>query len=75
MSAHAGEAPGNRNGLTFLTYIVRMSEAGVPAQQRTSPKREFHQTVEPMYIFQGLTADMVRLPGPSDFSTPGLTRW
>ena len=50
------------NGVTFLTYIVRMSQPGVTAAQKTQLKRELYQTVKPMYIFQGLTADIVWLP-------------
>ena len=50
------------NGLTFLTYIVRMAQPGVTVAQKTKLKQELHQTVKPMYIFQGLTADIVWLP-------------
>ena len=50
------------NGVTFLSYIARMAEPGVTAQQKTQLKRELYQNVKPMYIFQGLTADIVWLP-------------
>jgi len=50
------------NGVTFLTYIVRMAQPGVTAAQKNKLKRELYQTVKPMYIFQGLTADIVWLP-------------
>lgn len=50
------------NGVTFLTYIVRMAQPGVTAEQKAQLKRELYQTVKPMYIFQGLTADVVWLP-------------
>jgi hypothetical protein len=50
------------NGVTFLTYIVRMAQPGVTAAEKTKLKRELYQTVKPMYIFQGLTADIVWLP-------------
>jgi hypothetical protein len=50
------------NGLTFLTYVVRMAQPGVTAEQKTNLKTELYQTVKPMYIFQGLTADIVWLP-------------
>ena len=50
------------NGVTFLTYIVRMAQPGVTPAQKTQLKRELYQTVKPMYIFQGLTADIVWLP-------------
>jgi hypothetical protein len=50
------------NGVTFLTYVVRMAEPGVTGGQKTKLKRDLYQTVKPMYIFQGLTADIVWLP-------------
>jgi len=50
------------NGVTFLSYIARMAEPGVTPQQKTQLKRDLYQTVKPMYIFQGLTADIVWLP-------------
>ena len=50
------------NGVTFLVYIVRMAQPGVTAEQKTKLKTELYQTVKPMYIFQGLTADIVWRP-------------
>jgi len=50
------------NGLTFLTYIVRMAQPGVTPAQKAELKRQLFQTVKPMYIFQGLTADIVWVP-------------
>jgi hypothetical protein len=50
------------NGVTFLSYIARLAEPGVTAQQKAQLKQELYQTVKPMYIFQGLTADIVWLP-------------
>ena len=50
------------NGVTFLTYIVRMAQPGVTPQQKAQLRQELYQTVKPMYIFQGLTADIVWLP-------------
>ena len=50
------------NGVTFLTYIVRMAQPGVTEAQKTALKRQLYQTVKPMYIFQGLTADIVWQP-------------
>jgi len=50
------------NGITFLTYIVRMSQPGVTAEQKTKLKHELYETVKPMYILQGLTADIVWVP-------------
>ena len=48
--------------MTFLAYIVRMAQPGISAADKTRLKRELYQTVKPMYIFQGLTADIVWLP-------------
>jgi hypothetical protein len=50
------------NGVTFLTYIARMAEPGVTEAQKTKLKADLYETVKPMYIFQGLTADIVWLP-------------
>ena len=50
------------NGVTFLTYIVRMAQSGVTDEQKARLKQDLYQTVKPMYIFQGLTADIVWLP-------------
>ena len=50
------------NGVTFLTYLARMAQPGVTAADKTKPKRALYQTVKPMYIFQGITADIVWLP-------------
>ena len=50
------------NGVTFLTFIIRMAQPGVTAEQKTKLKAELYQTVKPMYIFQGLTSDIVWLP-------------
>jgi hypothetical protein len=50
------------HGVTFLTYVVRMAQPGVSAEQKTKLKWELYQTVKPMYIFQGLTSDIVWIP-------------
>ena len=50
------------NGVTFLTYIVRMAQPGVTPQQKNNLKKELYQTVKPMYIMQGLTSDIVWIP-------------
>ncbi len=50
------------NGVTFLTYIVRMAQPGVTEKQKAQLEQELYQTVKPMYIFQGLTADIVWQP-------------
>jgi|GEM_PF-4438570 len=50
------------NGVTFLTYIVRMAQPGVTPEQKVKLKTQLYQAVKPMYIFQGLTADIVWVP-------------
>jgi hypothetical protein len=50
------------NGVTFLTHIVRLAQPGVTAAEKARLKRVLYQTVKPLYIFQGLTADIVWLP-------------
>jgi hypothetical protein len=50
------------NGVTFLAYVVRMAQPGVTPEQKTQLKWQLYQAVKPMYIFQGLTADIVWIP-------------
>jgi hypothetical protein len=50
------------NGLTFLTYIVHMAQPGVTSEQKVELKRKLYETIKPMYILQGLTADVVWIP-------------
>jgi hypothetical protein len=50
------------NGVTFLTYIVRMGQPGITAQDKLKLKSELYETIKPMYILQGLTADIVWIP-------------
>jgi hypothetical protein len=50
------------NGVTFLTYIVRMAQPGVTADQKMKLKRELYETIKSMYILQGLVADIVWTP-------------
>lgn len=50
------------NGVTFLTYIVRMAQPGVTVEQKTKLKQELYEAIKPMYILQGLTADIVWVP-------------
>jgi hypothetical protein len=50
------------NGLTFLTYIVHMAQPGVTSAQKLELKRKLYETIKPMYILQGLTADVVWIP-------------
>ncbi len=55
------------NGVTFLTYIVRMAQPGVTPEQKIKMKTDLYQAVKPMYIFQGLTADIVWVPEATRF--------
>ena len=50
------------NGVTFLTYLMRLAQPGLTPGQKAKLKRELYETVKPMYIFQGLTADIVWQP-------------
>jgi hypothetical protein len=50
------------NGVTFLSYIVRMAQPGLRPDQDTKLKDELYETIKPMYIMQGLTADIVWIP-------------
>jgi hypothetical protein len=50
------------NGVTFWTYIMRLSQPGVTAEQKIKLKQELYETIKPMYILQGLTADIVWTP-------------
>jgi hypothetical protein len=50
------------NGVTFLTYVARLAQPGLTPAQKFKLKTELYMTVKPMYIFQGLTADIVWLP-------------
>ena len=55
------------NGLTFLTFIVRMAQPGVTPEQKNKLEAELFQAVRPMCIFQGLTADIVWVPEAKRF--------
>jgi len=55
------------NGVTFLTYIVRLAQPGVTDEQKKKLKEELYQTIKPMYIMQGLTADIVWIPEAKRF--------
>ncbi len=50
------------NAVTFLTYIARMAEPGISEARKKELKRQLWETVKPMYVFQGLTADIVWAP-------------
>jgi len=55
------------NGVTFLTYIVRMAQPGVDVHQRAKLKQQLYETVKSMYILQGLIADVVWIPEAQRF--------
>jgi len=59
---HSKELQYVSNGVTFLTYVIRMAQPRVTPAQKNQLKMQLYQTVKPMYIFQGLTADIVWLP-------------
>jgi hypothetical protein len=50
------------NGVTFLTYIVRMAQPGVTPAQKMQLKHQLYETIKSMYIMQGLVADIVWIP-------------
>lgn len=50
------------NGVTFPAYIARMAQPGLTVEQKDKLRQELYETVKPMYIFQGLTSDIVWLP-------------
>jgi len=50
------------NGVTFLHYIVRMSELTAGSDERNRLKQELYERLKQMYIFQGITTDIVWLP-------------
>jgi len=50
------------NGLTFLTYVIRLAQPGLTEDEKQALKQELYATVRTMYVFQGLVADVVWLP-------------
>ena len=50
------------NGVTFLSYLVRMAKPEIETDQRNLLKIELYQTIKPMYIFQGFTSDVIWQP-------------
>jgi hypothetical protein len=50
------------NGVTFLTYVVRLAQPGLSDNEKQAIKQELYQSVKAMYVFQGLVADVVWLP-------------
>ncbi len=50
------------NGVTFLMHVVRMAQPDVTAAQKFKMKMRLYRTAREMYIFQGLTADVVWIP-------------
>ena len=50
------------NGLTFLTYVVRMAQPDLTDEERNLMFDELYRAIKPMYLFQGLTSDIVWIP-------------
>ena len=50
------------NGVTFLTYVIRLAQPGLDDEEKLKIKQELYATVRTMYVFQGLVADVVWLP-------------
>jgi len=50
------------NGVTFLTYVIRLAQPGLGDEEKLKIKQELYATVRSMYVFQGLVADVVWLP-------------
>lgn len=55
------------NGVTFLTYIVRMAQADVDVHARAKLKQQLYESIRSMYILQGLVADIVWVPEAQRF--------
>lgn len=55
------------NGVTFLSFIVRMAQPGVDVHQRAKLKQQLYETIKAMYILQGLVADIVWIPESQRF--------
>ena len=50
------------NAVTFLHYIVKISQPKVSEKQRRDLKRELYERLKTMYIFQGITSDVIWQP-------------
>ena len=50
------------NGTTFLNYIVKLSQAKISDRQKAGLKRELYTRLKSMYIFQGITSDIIWQP-------------
>jgi len=61
-SEHSKNLERVSKGVTFLTYIARMSQLGVTPTQKMQLRHELYETIKPMYIMQGLVADIVWIP-------------
>jgi hypothetical protein len=55
------------NGVTFLSYIVRMAQPDVDVHARAKLKQQLYETIRSMYILQGLVADVVWVPEAQRF--------
>ena len=50
------------NAVTFLHYIVKISQPEVSEKQRSDLKRELYERLKTMYVFQGITSDVIWQP-------------
>jgi hypothetical protein len=50
------------NGVTFLTFVVRMAQPGLADVDRDRLFNALYHTIKPMYLFQGLTSDIIWIP-------------
>ncbi len=64
-AASDGKLPSTQyaaDGVTLLHAVVRMSETAVASKERMLLKWELFQQLKEIYVFQGLTTDIVWLP-------------
>ena len=50
------------NGVTFLCYIVKIAQPEVTENDNNCLKKELYDTLKTMYIFQGITSDIIWQP-------------
>lgn len=50
------------NAVTFLRYIVKISQPKVSDKQKSNLKRELYERLKTMFVFQGITSDVVWQP-------------
>ncbi len=50
------------NGTTFLSFIVSLSQPGISDKKKNELKKELYVRMKSMYIFQGITSDIIWQP-------------